>query len=478
MKIRKVDDKPMVIHTKEKAKIHAHEPKGAKIKGSNIYTVERGPKTAGAISTIEDKQELLKLKKILIAARDCCNLVRTFGDDELKETFAKMELTKLSSLISEVQHHIDNINQKELFASDETTKLLVNEAMEDITFNFSKISEEELRIVGGKDAVTEKYKKTVRAFTQNIDPDDPEFITLQEAFLLRFKQHGFEPKSVSEIEEQGKELEDILKKLDELQKKNTVLLRKYNGDAKFARVHKRIKEENLARKAENKQPIVSEYDMSIMNVLLSIKRNNYVVNRIKPDNEQIYYIIDAINDAINAGKQISFQYYDYTGLKKKVLKNKGEVYKLSPYKLLWCGDYYYVLGYSEKKSKVINFRVDRIASKPEILDKDIIPMPDDFDIENYTKEVFFMFSGEKVLVDLRCDNSLMKTMVDRFGEDVTTLAYDMTSFRVQTEVSASPTFFGWVFGFNGKVQILEPESVKEQYRQMIAKADEDMQKSE
>lgn len=235
------------------------------------YTTDNAEEFSSEISTIEDKQELLKLKKILIAARDCCNLVRTFGDDELKETFAKMELTKLPSLISEVQHHIDNINQKELFASDDTTKLLVNEAMEDITFNFSKISEEELKIVGGKDAVTEKYKKTVRAFTQNIDPDDPEFITLQEAFLLRFRQHGFEPKSVFEIEEQGKELEDILKKLDELQKKNTVLLRKYNGDAKFARVHKRIREENLARKAANKQPIVSEYDMSIMNVLLSIK---------------------------------------------------------------------------------------------------------------------------------------------------------------------------------------------------------------
>lgn len=229
----------------------------------------------------------------------------------------------------------------------------------------------------------------------------------------------------------------------------------------------------------------SEFIMSLCEQLIGgtnlgakLKRNNYVVNRIKPDNEQIYYIIDAINDAINAGKQISFQYYDYTGLKKKVLKNKGEIYKLSPYKLLWYGDYYYVLGYSEKKRKVINFRVDRIDSKPEILDKDIIPMPDDFDIENYTKEVFFMFSGEKVLVDLRCDNSLMKTMVDRFGEDVTTLAYDMTSFRVQTEVSASPTFFGWVFGFNGKVQILAPESVKEQYRQMIAQADEGMQQKE
>ncbi len=201
-----------------------------------------------------------------------------------------------------------------------------------------------------------------------------------------------------------------------------------------------------------------------------LKRNNYVVNRIKPDNEQIYYIIDAINEAINTRKQISFQYYDYTGLKKKELKNKGEIYKLSPYKLLWSGDYYYVIGYSEKKEKVINFRVDRIAATPEILDKDILPMPDDFDIENFTKEVFFMFPGEKVKVDLRCDNSLMKTMVDRFGEDVTTLAYDMTSFRIQTEVSASPTFFGWLFGFNGKVQILAPDSLKEQYKDMLREA--------
>ena len=47
----------MVIHTKEKAKIHAHEPKGAKIKGSNIYTVERGPKTAGAKVTNTDRKK-------------------------------------------------------------------------------------------------------------------------------------------------------------------------------------------------------------------------------------------------------------------------------------------------------------------------------------------------------------------------------------------------------------------------------------
>ena len=60
MKIRKVDDKPMVIHTKEKAKIHAHEPKRAKIKGSNIYTVERGPKTIGAKVSDDKKKSYRK----------------------------------------------------------------------------------------------------------------------------------------------------------------------------------------------------------------------------------------------------------------------------------------------------------------------------------------------------------------------------------------------------------------------------------
>ena len=44
MKIKKIEDKPMVIHTKQKTKIHSYEPKNTAIKGSNIYTVNRSPK--------------------------------------------------------------------------------------------------------------------------------------------------------------------------------------------------------------------------------------------------------------------------------------------------------------------------------------------------------------------------------------------------------------------------------------------------
>ena len=76
------------------------------------YTTDNVEEFSSEISTIEDKQELIKLKKVLIAARDCCNVVRTFGDDELKQAFTKLEITRLPEMIREVQRQIDTINQK------------------------------------------------------------------------------------------------------------------------------------------------------------------------------------------------------------------------------------------------------------------------------------------------------------------------------------------------------------------------------
>ena len=235
------------------------------------YSTDNAEEFSSEISTIEDKTELLKLKKALIAARDCCNIVRTFGDDELKAAFAALELPKLSQMISEVQHHIDAINQKEVFSGDDSTKQLVNEAMQDITFNFNKIGEEEMKLISGGVELQEKWQRTIRGFTQNIDQDDPEFITLREAFMQRFKEHGFVIDTIYEFEEHSKAMDEVLKKLAELQKRNNALLKKYRGDEKFARVHKRIKEENTGRQKASKDPIISTFDESIMDVLLAIK---------------------------------------------------------------------------------------------------------------------------------------------------------------------------------------------------------------
>ena len=235
------------------------------------YTTDNLEEFSSEISTIEDKKELLELKKVLVSARDCYNIVRTFGDDELKRAFSQLQMKQLPYLISEVQNHINNINQKEAFAQSDSTRMLVNEAMKDINFNFTKIDEEEMKIISGGVELEEKWERTINAFTENIDPDDPEFITLREAFMLRFKEHGFVIDSIKEFKEHSKALDEVLQKLQELKKKNTAILKKYNGDVKFARVHKRIREENEKRKKEHKKPMVSEYEMDIMNTLHTIK---------------------------------------------------------------------------------------------------------------------------------------------------------------------------------------------------------------
>ena len=235
------------------------------------YTTDNVELFSSEISTIEDKEVLLSLKKALVNARDCCNMVRTFGDDDLKQAFAKLEMPKIPQMISEVQHCIDSINQKEALYSSDSTAQMVFEAMQDIEFNFSKIGEEELKLASGGEELNEKKNKAIRFFMDNIDPDDPEYISLYEAFRERFKEHGFVPSDMAEFDECSKALDEVLDKLVALQRKNAALLKKYNGDTKFARVHKRIKEENERRKAEHKKPIVDEYDETLLSFLSSIK---------------------------------------------------------------------------------------------------------------------------------------------------------------------------------------------------------------
>ena len=198
-----------------------------------------------------------------------------------------------------------------------------------------------------------------------------------------------------------------------------------------------------------------------------LKRNNFVANKGVLTNDKMCDINNAINLAINNNRKISFQYYDYTGLKRKTLKNYGEIYKISPYNIVWANDHTYVVGYSDKRNMVVSFRIDRISYIPDILNEKAVERPIDFDIEKYVKSAFSMYRGELTSVDLRCDNKLMKTIIDKFGEDIEVQEYDMNSFHIIVDIEVSQTFFGWIFGFAGKVQILGPSSVNEQYREML-----------
>lgn len=203
-----------------------------------------------------------------------------------------------------------------------------------------------------------------------------------------------------------------------------------------------------------------------------LKRNLIVDGRIKQENELIYIIVDAINEAINSKKKISFQMIEYNVKKDRVLHRNGEKYVFSPYSLVWDGDYYYVVGFSDKYRSIGCHRVDRIYKRPEILDVASTPQPAGFDINKYVNTMFRMYNAPRREVELICDNGVMDAIIDRFGNEVEIYACDQRNFRVIVEIAVGTVFFNWVFGFGGKVQIKAPEDVRCQYNDLIFKATE------
>lgn len=205
-------------------------------------------------------------------------------------------------------------------------------------------------------------------------------------------------------------------------------------------------------------------------VAAALKRNVSCEGRIKPGNEKVYIILDTINDAINKNKKISFQYFQYNVKKEKKLKHNGKPYVITPLHLVWNGDCYYMVGVYDYQQRLGSFRVDRIAKQPLILDEDGTPAPEDFNIDQYINTTFRMYNSEHEEVELICDNDVMDAIIDRFGEDVTTYANDMTSFRSVVNIAISHVFYSWVFGFGGKVRIKGPENIKAEYEEMLHKA--------
>ena len=198
-----------------------------------------------------------------------------------------------------------------------------------------------------------------------------------------------------------------------------------------------------------------------------LMRNIDVEGRIKTENELIYYIVDTINSAINQSKKISFLYFKYVKNKEKKLKNNGMPYVFSPYKLVWNGDYYYMIGYSDKHAGIGMFRIDRMQQVPKILNMSAVKPPEDFNISYYLNTLFRMYDGERKKVKLLCDNEVIDSIISTFSDEIDIEKHSETDSFVTLEVVVNHIFLNWLFGFNGKVIIHEPKEVREMFLELI-----------
>lgn len=204
---------------------------------------------------------------------------------------------------------------------------------------------------------------------------------------------------------------------------------------------------------------------------------NLSCSEAKSTNKAAFYAVDKINDAINQSRLIQFQYVDYAPNKRKTPRHGGKVYTNSPYGLVWDNDHYYLVGWSDERECIVQFRVDRMT-RIHVTDE---PARDKgaFDMAEYVRENFQMYSGTPTEVQLRCRGDMMNAVVDRFGEKVRTRLvpqnYDDAKsdrpedqyFIADVTVGDTPTFYAWVFQFGGAIKIQAPKSMVEKYQEML-----------
>ena len=193
-------------------------------------------------------------------------------------------------------------------------------------------------------------------------------------------------------------------------------------------------------------------------------REVYVRNRAKTDNENIFYNIDSIYEAIHEDVQIAFQYGTITPAKQLVARRDGARYQVSPWALIWDDDSYYLIAYDDIAEKIKFFRVDRMLRVRLTKEKrEGASHFADFDPAAFSKKMFGMYGGKDAQVTLRCEDRLASVIIDRFGMDVTIIPGKDGFFRAMMPVSVSPQFFGWVTGIGTGLVIESPSSVREEY---------------
>ena len=199
------------------------------------FDTENAEEFCSQISQIEDKKQLLALKKALQTAKELYNILRL---QDSHEFLAHLDFDKLNLLYRETAARLDTLNLAEKLQQGDTAHLL-NEALEDVYFQFVKIGEAELKLA---DDLKDIMRKVREGLAGNFDQEDPEYISLREELERIFKKKNLAEVGQEEMQANIATLQTVYAKIKELNRQNDLLRHKYGGDAKYARTHKRLME--------------------------------------------------------------------------------------------------------------------------------------------------------------------------------------------------------------------------------------------
>lgn len=203
-----------------------------------------------------------------------------------------------------------------------------------------------------------------------------------------------------------------------------------------------------------------------------LEKVSYLHKRIKCDNRAIFYNIDMLTEAIEKGRQVSFDYLKYTPA-RKMEKKDDQKRVVSPYSIIWVGDYYYLVCKYPKYESLSNLRLEKISNitildEPAELVTGIAGFENGFDIAEYANRHIHMFSGREERIELRCREEILQAMQDKFGEELKIKKQEGDYFWANVRTVRQGMLY-FVLQMADGIEVLSPPDFREEVAGMLRK---------
>ena len=215
--------------------------------------------------------------------------------------------------------------------------------------------------------------------------------------------------------------------------------------------------------------------------------NQYFKSRVRyiktlpdnlPNNRQLFYTIEILDEAISKGKQVSFNYNHFETDKKlhPAMNDDGSVkeYIINPYQIAAANGRYYLICNYDKYDNVSNYRLDRITNI-KLLDSPVKPqdkvkgLENGFNLPKHMAEHLYMFSGGSIPVAFTAKKYLLNDLLDWFGKDITITDENETEVAVRVNVNEQ-AMRRWAMQYALHIKILSPESLVGQIKEDLKMA--------
>lgn len=205
-----------------------------------------------------------------------------------------------------------------------------------------------------------------------------------------------------------------------------------------------------------------------------LERRIDVPSRVKMQNQNVLENLDIIQQAMREKRKVAFKYFSYNMDKEKELRHDGHEYILTPIRLIYADEFYYMIVFSDHYADMEGhyafnpYRVDRMVDV-HVSDE---PATKDPRIANYITEEhlslsFGIYAAKKVPIELEFDQEAMNPIIDKFGVNAVIFKKKRGRARAYVKAPLSPQFYGWLLQLGPLVKLISPTEAVDEFNALL-----------